>query len=227
MAQVDFAVAFVVIFIMVSYSVFFVSNNLKQDFDHFNIMEMEETADSMVSQLFYSSDNNSLVTNLKKMEILFEEVGNYQHTENLVVSMGQVTDPGVYDLMMNEIPSSYANGNISFDLSFSENEKKYVNIIYGGSAENVSYNNNGNVTANILFEGDVPVLSQEKCDSLKSIPYDNSTDVFGVSNFRIDNYCVYGENPPEVANIIVRQIPMIIQDQNNSLYTDYVILMVW
>ena len=129
MAQVDFAVAFVVIFIMVSYSVFFVSNNLKQDFDHFNIMELEETADSMVSQMFYNLDNNSLVTSLKKIEILFEEVGDYQHTENLVVSIGQVTDPGVYDLSMNEIPSSYANGNISFDLSFSGNGTKYVNII--------------------------------------------------------------------------------------------------
>ena len=227
MAQVDFAVAFVVIFIMVSYSVFFVSNNLKQDFDHFNIMELEETADSMVSQMFYNLDNNSLVTSLKKIEILFEEVGDYQHTENLVVSIGQVTDPGVYDLSMNEIPSSYANGNISFDLSFSGNGTKYVNIIYDGTAENVSYTNVGNVTANILFEGEVSVLSQEKCDLLKSIPYDDSKNIFGVSNFRIDNYCVYGENPPDVANIIVRQIPMIIQDQNNSLYTDYVTLKVW
>jgi hypothetical protein len=228
MAQIDFAVAFVVIFMMVSYSVFFVSNTLAKDFDYFNEKELEESSDSMSDQLFYTMDNKSLVYDFKKMQILFEEIGGYQHTESITISIGLVGKAHVYNLTMGEVQSSYASGNISFDLEFLENEKKYVSIIYDGNAENVTYVGGGNVTAKILYEDIVSVLSQDRCGLLKSLPYNESKNIFGMShNFRIDNHCVYGENPPTDADIIVKSVPVIIENQDGTVYPDYVTLKVW
>jgi hypothetical protein len=46
-------------------------------------------------------------------------------------------------------------------------------------------------------------------------------------NFRIDNHCVYGENPPTDADIIVKSVPVIIENQDGTVYPDYVTLKVW
>ena len=182
MAQVDFAVAFVVIFMMVSYSVFFVSNRLSNDFDYFNAMEKEVSVDSLSSQLLYG---NGLVYKFKRMQVLLEEVGGYQHTENIVITMGDVSKAHVYNLTMVELPSSYSAGNISFSADMMANEEKYLSIIYDGSAEGVSYYGAENVTARILFEEDVPVLSQDKCNALKSLSYDETKNNLGFNhNFR-------------------------------------------
>ena len=225
MAQVDFAVAFVVIFMMVSYSVFFVSNRLSNDFDYFNAMEKEVSVDSLSSQLLYG---NGLVYKFKRMQVLLEEVGGYQHTENIVITMGDVSKAHVYNLTMVELPSSYSAGNISFSADMMANEEKYLSIIYDGSAEGVSYYGAENVTARILFEEDVPVLSQDKCNALKSLSYDETKNNLGFNhNFRIDNHCVYGENPPEDADIIIKTFPIMIENQDGTVYPDYVTLKVW
>jgi len=229
MAQVDFAVAFIVIFIMISYAVFFVSNTMSKDFNHFNVREIERSADSLSNQLFYTMDNKSLISNFKKMQILFEEVGSYPHTENLVISITPLVDKiHVYNVTMDEIPSSYAGGNISFDMSFSSNQKNYVNIFYIGEATDVSYISDNNITVKILYEEQVDVLSQDKCDALKSLSYDDAKNVFGNENsFRVDNYCIYGEMPPLDANIIINRIPMLVENQDGKLFTGQVTLKVW
>lgn len=228
MAQIDFAVAFVVIFMMVSYAVFFVSNTMTKDFEHFRTMEIEKSQESLSNQLFYTGDN-SLVSNFKIAHLLFEEMGGYQHTENIVININPIVDKiHVYNTTMAEISSSISSGNVSFDLTFSENQKRYVNIIYSGNADSMTYNQENNATAAILFEEDIAVLSQDKCNALKSLPYDEAKNIFGfVNDFRIDNYCIYGENPPVDADIIVKSVPILVENQDSTIYPGYVTLKVW
>ena len=163
------------------------------------------------------------------MQLLFEEVGSYPHTESLIISITPLVDSiHVYNVTMGEIPSSYAGGNISFDLDFSSNQKKYVNIFYTGQVTDVSFVSDNNITAKIVYEEEVAVLSYDKCDYLKSLSYDDARNTLGNSHkFRIDNYCVYGETPPIDANVIVKRMPMLVEDQDGKLYTGYVTLKVW
>ena len=141
MAHIDFAIAFVVVFTMIAYSVFIVSSTITKDFSYFNEMEIEMAQDSLSKQLFETLDNKSLITNFKRIQISFEEIGEYQHTETLNISIKPIVEKiKVYNQTMHEIASinttegSYAN--ISFDMQFSANEVKYVNIFYlGGDTE--------------------------------------------------------------------------------------------
>ncbi|MFH0928735.1 MAG: hypothetical protein V1818_00055 [Candidatus Aenigmatarchaeota archaeon] len=232
MAQIDFAVAFVVIFIMISYATFFVSNALTGDFEHYETKKLEASRDSLANQLFKNLDSNSLMTSLKRTQIVFEDVGGYTHTETLNISFEPaVSDVHVYNLTMGEIASDVSDGAVSFELGFAPGMKSHITIIHSGSAENVSYASNitaNNITAVILSESDVLVLSQEKCSDLQSISYSESKSNLGMENhFRIDSHCVYGENTPEAGNIIVRNIPVMIENASGAIYTDYITLKVW
>jgi len=237
MAQIDFAVAFIVIFAMIVYSVFIVSSTIIKDFNYFTAKEIEKSEDSLSKQLFETLDNKSLISNFKKVQILFEETGGYSHTENLKISIKPIMSKiHVYNQSMNEIPSStFTTGdyvNVTFDLGFSANQKRYVNIFYfGGKTDDIAYNNNiteTNVTARILSEEDVVVLSQDKCNFLKSLSYEEAKSNFGfIHNFRINDYCVYGEEPPFAANIIVKSIPLLVERVDETVYPENITLKVW
>lgn len=237
MAHIDFAIAFVVVFTMIVYSVFIASSTITKDFEYFNEMEIEMARDSLSKQLFETIDNKSLITNFKRIQVSFEEIGAYQHTETLRISIEPIVEKiKVYNQTMHEIASvnttegSYTN--ISFDMQFSANEVKYVNIFYlGGDTEDIVFNNNvtqTNVTASILSEEDVPVLSQDRCNYLKSLNYDTVRDSFGfIHRFRIDNHCVYGENPPLAADIIVKSVPIFVEKTDETIFPEMVTLKVW
>jgi hypothetical protein len=237
MAQVDFAIAFVVIFTMIAYSIFIVSSTITKDFNYFNIKEIEKSQESLSKQLFETLDSKSLISNFKVVQISFEEIGAYQHTETLNISikpiMGKIH---VYNQTIHEIASSNSTTgeyvNISFDLDFSANQINYVKIFYfGNNTDEIIYNNNitqTNVTARILSEEDVPVLSQDKCNSLKGLDYDAARNNFGfIRRFRIDNHCVYGEEPPVAANIVVKSISLFVEKTDETIYPELVTLKVW
>jgi hypothetical protein len=237
MAQIDFAIAFIVVFTMIAYSVFIASSNITKDFSYFNLKEIERSHDSLSRQLFDTLDSKSLISNFKKIQILFEEVGGYSHTENMRISIKPVMGKiHVYNQTMHEIASSNSTTgsyvNISFDLDFSANQINYVDVFYfGGKAEEIIFNNNVteiNVTANILSEKDVQVLSQERCNYLKSLDYDAARNSFGfIHRFKIDNFCVYGEEPPLSANIIVKSVPLLVEKTDETIYPEQIILKVW
>jgi len=237
MAEIDFAVAFIVIFAMIVYAVLIVSSTITKDFNYFTAKELEISQDSLSKQLFETLDSKSLISNVKKIQILFNETGGYYHTENLKISIKPIMSKiHVYNHSMNEIPSStFTTGdyiNITFDLNFLANEIKYVNIFYFESeSEEIFYNNNiteDNVTARILSEEDIIVLSQDKCNSLKGLSYDEAKNNFGfIHNFRIDNFCKYGEEPPFAANIIVKSVPLLVEKGDETVYPEHITLKVW
>ena len=237
MAQIDFAIAFVVVFTMIAYSVIIVSSTITKDFNYFNEKEIETAHDSLSKQLFETMDSKSLVENFKMTQVSFEEIGGYSHTETMDISIKPIVGKvKVYNKTMHEISSSSTTEgeyvNISFDMQFTANQIRYANIIYfGEEADDIMLNSNvtqTNVTASILSEDDVPVLSQDRCNSLKALDYDAARESFGFTNrFRIDNYCVYGEEPPLAANIIAKSIPVLVENTDGTISPELVTLKVW
>jgi len=236
MTQVDFAIAFVFMLIILTYSIFFVTNNISHDFDTLTTKRLERTCLSLSKQLFDIQDNKSLMTNFKEIQASFQEMGGYSHEEQINVVISPVVSKiHVYDKLFNEIPSSTSSTSdsvtVSFDLNFSVVEKKYVNIFYFGEpSTSINFLNNvteTNITGTILSEKDVIVLSQEKCTNLTSLSYGDSKNLFGFTeNFKITNGCDYGPEPP-LANLIVKTKTILVENPDETIYPQYLKLTVW
>jgi hypothetical protein len=228
MSQVDFAVAFLMIISVITYSVVSTSNKLTGDFAVFTESRLSESASSLSKQLLGTNDAKSLMTSFKKIHASFQDIGAYQHTEILKLTLTPAqSDVHVYDRSWNEIPSATSGENVSFDLEFSAAEKKYVMIIYdGGSTSKISFEGT-NVTGTILSEEDVYVMSQQRCDSIRGMAYDEAKESLGLSeNFNVSE-CNIGLAPPLSANVIVKSVPVMIEKDDGSIYPNFVRIKVW
>jgi len=235
MSQIDFAIAILLTISIVTYSLLSVSSKLTNDFNLFTAKKLEESAYSLSKQLFEIKDNKSLITNFKKIQASFLEIGSYSHEEIVDVTITpDVNKIHVYDNFFNEISSSTTNNGdnitVSFILSFSLNERKYANIFYDGTTTKITYTSNitqTNITSIILSEEDAYVLSQERCSKLKSLSYDEAKSSFGLlDNFNISE-CDYGGKMTFTINVIVKSMPMLIEQSNETIYSNFVKLRVW
>ena len=236
MSQIDFAVAILLMISVLTYSVVSVSNKLTNDFNMFTIKGLEKSASSLSKQLFDTQDDKSLMSDFKKIQVSFLEIGSYPHTETLNITITPVVNKvHVYDNFLNEITSTTLdngdNVTVSIDLFFSSGEKKYVNIFYNGTqTASIAYTSNiteTNISSVILSEEDVYVLSQTRCSSLKSLNYEEAKNRFGfLDNFNISD-CTYGIEVPLTANIIVKSIPVLIENPDGTIYSKFVKLKVW
>jgi hypothetical protein len=236
MSQVDFAIAILLMITVLTYSLISVSNKLTNDFNLFTSKRLYESEYSLSRQLFNIQDNKSLISNFKKIQVVFQEIGGYQHTETMNVTITPaISKIHVYDNFLNEILStSINNGNnvtVSFNLDFSSNEKRYVNIIYDDVPTNkITYTSNiiqTNVTSIILSEEGFQVLSQGRCSNLNALSYEEAKNQFGFyDNFNIEG-CNYGGNVPLSSNILIRSIPLIIENNYGTLYSNFVKIRVW
>jgi hypothetical protein len=238
MSQIDFAVAILMMISILTYSIISVSSKLTNDFNTFTTKKLEESASSLSKQLFKIQDDKSLISNFKKIQVSFQEIGGYLHSnpEQMNISITPVVNKiHVYDNFLNEIPSTnYTtpdNITVSFYLGFSSNEKKYVNIFYDGApTSKINYTSNvteTNITSVILSEEDVYVLSNESCSRLKSLSYDEARNQYGfLDNFNVSE-CDYGIEIPLSANVIVKSVPLLIERQDGTVYSNFVKLKVW
>jgi hypothetical protein len=234
MTQLDFAVAFLLIITILTYSVVSVSSKLTNDFNTFTVKRLDESASSLSKQLFEINDNKSLISSFKKISASFQEIGSYPHTETINIAITPVVENiHVYDNFLNEIDSTVNNGDnstVSFNLSLSANEKRYANIFYEGISTSIAYLDNTteiNISALILSEEEAPVLSQQKCSELKALNHEAARNRFGfLDNFNITE-CDYGLGAPETANIIVKSIPLLIERSDGTIYSGFVKLRVW
>jgi hypothetical protein len=203
----------------------------------FTSEKLYESGYSFSRQLFNIEDNKSLIKNFKKIQVSFQEIGGYQHSnpEQMNITITPVVgNISAYDNFMNKIDSTTYetpdNITISFYVGFSSNEKKYASIIYDDvPSNNITYTSNvteTNVTGIALSGEDVQVLSQDRCSNLRSLGYEGAKSQFGFPNdFRITG-CYFGETPPQ-SNVIVRSIPMIIERSDGTLYSNFTEIMVW
>lgn len=237
MTNVDFAVAFFVLITGIVFAVASISSNITNDFNYFNAEKVETESATIISSLFDTKDNKSLISEFKLIQLRFDEVGMLDHSSNLDVEITpEVNKVHVYDKQLNEISSSITpltgKISISFNLDFSAGETKYVNIIYEGSNTiNIEYTSNvteTNVTSVILSEREEYVLSQNKCSQLQSLGHQESKDNFGFKeNFRLDNGCIYGPIPPDDANVIVKSIPTLVELSDETIKSEKIRLVVW
>jgi hypothetical protein len=236
MSQIDFAIAILMMISILTYSVISVSSKLTNDFNLFTAKRLGESASSLSKQLFNVQDNKSLIANFKKIQASFLEIGSYPHAETLNITITPVVSKiHVYDNFLNEIPSTISNDetkvNISFSLSFSSNEKKYVNIFYDGApTSKINYTSNvteTNIASVILSEEDVYVLSQQRCLRLKSLNYNEARNQFGFLNDFNVSECDYGIEVPLTANVIAKSVPLLIERQDGTVYSNFVKLKVW
>lgn len=234
MTEIDFAVAFLLTIIVLTYSIVSVSNKLTNDFNLFTEKKLEESASSISEQLLKIQDEKSLISNFRKIQASFQEIGSYSHIENLNITITPyVNKIHVYDNFLNEISSTILNnGNnvtVSFNLDFSPNEKKYVDIFYNDAlSNNIAYTSDASDIASIILsEENVYVLSQDRCSSLKSLDYEIAKNNFGfLDEFNISE-CDYGSTMPATANIIVKSVPVLIEKSDGTLYSDFVRIKVW
>jgi len=237
MTQIDFVIAFVLIISIIYFAISFVSSNFSNELSVFETNELKESASSMQTYLFEILDDKSLVTDAKKIKILFKEIGGYQHMEEQMnISIEPLVNKvHVYDNFMNEISSeSSINGNrilVSFRLNFDQNEEKRISIFYFDDPttdiDYLSFDNN--VTSRILSEEKVIVVSKEKCSKLKSLEYEDVRNIFGFDHqFKINlTDCDYGPEPPEAANVIVKSVPLLIEKPNELISSENARIMVW
>lgn len=236
MSEIDFAVAFLLTLSVLTYSVLSASRNLSNDFTAFKSERLEESASSLSKQLFEIQDNKSLISDFKKIQVAFIEIGSYPHTETMNITVTPTVNKiHVYDNFLNEIQSttssSGSNITASFSLNFLPNEKKYINIFYDDvPSQSIDYTSNvteTNVTSMILSEEEVPVLSQQRCLSLKSLSYQEAKSRFGFSDDFHISECDYGGELPATSSIIAKTIPLLIEEAGGTLYSGSVKLMVW
>jgi len=239
MTQIDFAVGLLLTLIVVTYSTLSISSVVSNDFNFFTSKRLDQSASSLYKQLFEIQDNKSLISNFKKIQVEFTDIGGYSHTEQLNITISPIANKiHVYNKSMSEIISNKfttsENVTVSFLVPMYANGKTYVDIFYFGSPTNkIDYTSDSlqtNVTARILSEEDVAVLSQEKCSKLKALNYEEAKTAFGfIDNFKVDSIdCKYGEEPSTTSSVVIKSIYMLIENKTDeSLYSKNAKLMVW
>ena len=236
MSHVDFAVGFVLIISAIFLIIYFVSNTISNNINDFSVNELRKSSVSLERYLFEISDDKSLISTFRELQAVLTEVNNTDHTEEIRISIKpQVSRFRVYDNFMNETFSSsqQLSGEtiLSFSLSFAANEEKRVNIFYfGDSVIDIDYlTTENNITLRIISDKEVSVVSQEKCSNLESKNYEDTKIIFGFKDqFRLDlDDCTYGPEPPITANILLKNIPVILESPDSLLHAKIARLRVW
>lgn len=235
MTEVDFIMAMGITIAVISFIIFYSVGSFTDDVTSVRASELEFAKVSIADQLL----KDYLVDDVKKVEMVFEDIENSSHTEELEVSLepSDVTDSVVvYDDEFDEVSSSVSTTGskviIKFSQSFSAGEREHLNMLYkGDSTSKMTYESNVsdvNVTGTLLSEYDVDIISYEKCSDLLSVEFDDLKDELGIEHyFQLDlTDCEFGPNPPQTDVTVIR-IPVLREDSTGDIIPDVAILKVW
>jgi len=233
MSDIDTAMAFVSVLIILSFVIIYSSNYFSTQTGFLRVADLKKSSSFLSTQLFQTFDN-SLIDNAKEIQILFKEDLGIGHTETLQVSIEPIVNKiKVYDKFLNEIPSTTLPSGgkviVTFTLSFTANEEKRIDIFYfGGKTTNIEYLSGlTGISARILSEKETSLVTQDRCNSLK-LDYNKTRDDLGFEEqFRTDlTDCSFGPNPPE-ANVILSSSPVLIEKANGLLSAEIARISVW
>ncbi len=236
MSHIDFVIGFVLIVSTMFLIIYFISNSISNNVNDLTVNELKESSISLEKYLFEINDDKSLISTVRELQTILTETNNTDHTEEIRISIKpQVNKVKVYDTSMDEIYSSsiqlVTETILYFDLSFTANEEKKVNIFYFGEPiTDIDYlSTENNITIRILSDKEIKAVSQEKCSNFKSNSYEINKKNFGFQNqFRLDlDDCSYGSEPPIAANIILKNIPILFEGSDGLLRTKFARLRVW
>jgi len=220
MSHIDFAIGFVLIISSLFLTFYFISNSIANNINDLIANELKESSLSLERHLFEINDDKSLVTNARELQMILNETNNTDHTEEIRISIKpQVNNVKIYDNFFNITSSTkqQLSGEtiVSFTISFSSYETKRLKIVYFGDAiKDIDYLSvNNNITARILSDKEINVVSKEKCSKFNSNSYENTKNIFGFQHqFKLNlDDCSYGPEPPITANVILRNVPVIFE----------------
>ncbi len=236
MSHIDFLVGFVLTLSAMFIIVYFISNSISNNVNDLTTNEIRKSSLSLERQLFDINDDNSLITNVREIQAVLTETNHTAHTEEIRISIKpQVNSVRVYNNSLSVVPSfstpSPDETILSFSLSFSPDEKKWVRIFYfGDSVTDMKYlATDNNITMRILSDKNTSIVSQEKISSFVINGYDKTKSILGFQNqFRIDvEDFHYGPQPSVAANVVSRSVPVISESSDGSLHAELVRLIVW
>ncbi|MBR9682448.1 MAG: hypothetical protein GOV02_02125 [Candidatus Aenigmarchaeota archaeon] len=235
MTEVDFAIAIGITIAIISFIIFYAVGDFTENIGMIRADQLDSAKVSLSNQILkdYLSDD------VKKIEMMFEEIGNSSHSESLKISLepGDVADDiYIYDDEFNEKSTSIdeysENVTVVFSVSFSEYEKEYLSLFYrGNSTTKINYETNviqKNITGIIISESSVPVVSYEKCSDMMSMSFDDFKD-----ELKTDHYfqlqltgCNFGPAPPDT-DVVVHRVSVLREDSDGSIVPDVAVLRVW
>jgi hypothetical protein len=236
MSHIDFLVGFVLILSALFLIVYFVSNSISNNVNDLTMNEVRKSSLSLERQLFDINDDKSLITNARELQAVLTETNHTAHTEEIRISIKpQVNSTRVYNNSLGDIPSSSTQSPgetvLSFRLSFSPDEKKWIRIFYfGDSVANINYlTTENNVSLRMLSDKNTSIVSQEKILGFISNGYEKTKNILGFQNqFRIDvEDFHYGPQPPVAANVVSRSVPVLFESSDGSLHAELVRLVIW
>ena len=235
MTEVDFIMAMGITIAVISFILFYTVGSFTDDVTTVRANELEFAKVSIADQLL----KEYLVGNVKQIEMMFEDVENNSHTEELEVSLepSDITDSIIiYDDQFDEVNVSVSTSKkkltIKFSQSFSAGEREHLSIFYkGNSTAKMTYEskvNQVNVTGTLLSEHDVSIISYEKCSDMALMDLDDVKDELGIEHyFKLElTDCDFGPDPPET-DVSVLRVPVLREDSSGELTPDTAILRVW
>ncbi len=232
MTQVDFAIAIGMTIAIISFIIFYAVGDFTDDMSMIRADQLDQAKLSLGNQIL----KEYLSEDVKKVEMMFEDIGGYSHSENLKISLepGDVADNiHVYDDEFNEVSTSIDenSGNITvvFSVSFSANEKEHRTLFYrGNSTTKMTYESNvtaKNVTGILISEYDLPVVSYQKCSDVTFDELRN--DLRTEHYFQLElTGCNIGPEPPDT-DVVVHRVSVLREDSDGSLSSDVATLRVW
>ena len=230
MTEVDFVISTVIIISVISFAIFYSTTNFSNQTKDLEVQNLEKASLYLSNQI-----ESKLAQSFGVVQSIYKENGGYAHREKIKLTLkpAGLQKLHVYDKTWNEIPAVIKQKNggvdIDFDLSFNANENKEVKIVYyGPSIIDIEYKAPKDISAKILSEKTINLISQTKCSEFKTKPYDQAkVDLNSDTNFKINiTDCTFGLEPPN-ATVVIATKPFLIENSNGLVIAESSRIIVW
>ncbi|MDD5416822.1 MAG: hypothetical protein PHU12_02490 [Candidatus Aenigmarchaeota archaeon] len=199
MTQVDFIMAIVITIGVISFSIYYVSNDFANNMNDISLIELRSSADVLENKILHDITEQAGL-----MKSRFEETSGDAHTETVNINMNKKIDYFVYE--GDRLIASGSKNSIIITVSLAANQIRYFDIYYSGSTNVRSIMGNKDISVRILSEQPYEVASEDKCSKLN---YNQIRDFVG-HDFKLKiGTCEIGLNPPE-ETIVSRSFPVVL-----------------
>jgi hypothetical protein len=232
MTYIDFVVGFLLLMSSIFLVIYFVSNSISNNANDVSTNSLDESSAFLENYLF-SERNDAFVQQASEVQIVLSEIGGISHTEEIVFLTETAEGAKIYDGFWNETPSSYTQlsggTEVRLTASFSPNEKKTLYMVYfGNETQSISYTSFGNNVSLLALSGkEISVVPSSACSVLP--PYEEMKQRMDFKHdFRVEiSNCTYGREKPGKTNIIVSNIPLLVQNSQGLIEPSYAKMMIW
>ncbi len=205
MSQIGFIMAVVITIGVISFSIFYVTNNFETRLDQMTVLELQKSADILETKIL-----DLIGEDVQIVKAGFEETSGSAHEEQIMLTLDIDYGPSgeqyvqIYDEEFNLIDSENP---LTFSLSLDANEKKHFNIFSSGNITDITYNDAPNMTARSWAQENYTLMSESKC---MDINYDQIRDEIG-HNFKLKIGSCESQLEPPQGTVVARTIPIVLK----------------